>query len=137
MVHPIQIFPIGVVRKRKEKIWIDLYEKYSDGLLGLEGFSHVTVIYWFHRNDIPMYRSVLQVHPRRNKDNPLTGVFATHSPHRPNLIALTTCKIISVTDTRVFVEDIDAQDGSPVLDLKSYRPPSAAEWDARVPAWVD
>jgi tRNA (Thr-GGU) A37 N-methylase len=61
---------------------------------------------------------MLQVHPRRNPDNPLTGVFATHSPVRPNLIGVTRCGIINVRENVIEVDEIDAFDGSPVIDLK-------------------
>ena len=98
---------------------IVLEKKYQPGLLGLENFSEVWVLYWFDRNDTPEKRSILQVHPRGNKDNPKRGVFATHSPVRPNLIAMTRCKIISVKDNVVEIEGIDAFPDTPVLDLKN------------------
>ena len=62
------------------------------------------------------------VHPRGNKANPLTGVFATRSPFRPNLIGLSVCRIKSVDDAGITVDDIDAFDGSPIIDLKPYIP---------------
>jgi len=93
--------------------------KYGDGLLRLDQCSHVTVMYWFHKNDTPQKRSILQVHPRGNKDNPLTGVFATHSQVRPNLIAISRVKVISVKGNIIEIEKIDAFDDSPVIDIKS------------------
>ncbi|KPL20848.1 MAG: hypothetical protein AMJ75_11100 [Phycisphaerae bacterium SM1_79] len=95
-----------------------LDKKYQPGLLGLEKHSHVTVVYWFDRNDTPEKRAILQVHPRGNRENPLTGVFATRSPFRPNLIAISKCNIISIQENVIEVEQIDAFDNSPVLDLK-------------------
>ncbi len=68
---------------------ITLDKKYQEGLLGLEHWSHIQVIWWFDKNDTPEKRAILQVHPRGDQKNPLTGVFATRSPFRPNLIALT------------------------------------------------
>jgi tRNA (Thr-GGU) A37 N-methylase len=79
---------------------------------------------------------VLQVHPRKDPRNPLTGVFATHSPQRPNLIGLTVCKIISIHGDSIEIEDIDAFDGSPVVDIKCYIPDSVGEKDVRLPDWV-
>ena len=99
-----------------------LDKELEPGLLGLDGFSHVWVFWWFDRNDTPVQRAILQVHPRGNRDNPLTGVFATRSPVRPNLIGLSLCKIKSVKGNRVEVETIDAFDGTPVVDLKPYAP---------------
>ena len=77
------------------------------------------VVWWFHKNDTPKKRAVLKVHPRGNRDNPLTGVFATHSPFRPNLIALTICKVLSVKDGLITIDGIDAFDDTPIIDLKS------------------
>ena len=112
------LYPIGEVVKENNKTMIVLDRKYQPGLLGLQKHSHVHVVYWFDRNDTPEKRAVLQVHPRGNKQNPLTGVFATHSPFRPNLIAISKCNIISIRENVIEIEDIDAFDGSPVLDLK-------------------
>ena len=113
-----KIHPIGKVVRENDKTLIVLNEKYQPGLSGLEKHSHVHVVYWFDRNDTPEKRAVLQVHPRGNKQLPLTGVFATHSPFRPNLIAISKCNIISIHENVIEIEDIDAFDDSPVLDLK-------------------
>lgn len=110
--------PIGRVSKKGDQTSIILDEKYADGLKGLESHDYVTVVYWLDRNDTPEKRAVLQVHPRGDKTNPLTGVFATHSPLRPNLIAISKCDIVSVQGNVIEIEEIDAFDGSPVLDLK-------------------
>jgi len=113
-----KLYPIGKVVKENDKTMIVLDKKYEPGLLGLEKHSHVHVVYWFDKNDTPEKRAILQVHPRGDKQLPLTGVFATHSPFRPNLIAISKCNIISIHENVVEIEDIDAFDGSPVLDLK-------------------
>jgi len=127
--------PIGWVRKTSESIEIVLDRAYQPGLLGLDGFSHVYVFYWFDRNDNPEKRSVLQVYPRGDKQNPLTGVFATRSPARPNLIALSLCRIIKVEDNIIKIDSIDALPDTPVLDLKPFIPQSEAE-NAVIPEWV-
>jgi len=136
MKEAFQIFPIGIVKKQNEKVWIELFEAFLDGLSGLEGFSHIYVLYWFHENDTPHKRKTLQVHSRGDKNNPLTGVFGTHSPLRPNLIALTLCKIVSISGNRIEIEDIDARDGSPVIDIKCYIPDDTGDPAYRVPEWV-
>ena len=136
MNEVFQIFPIGIVKKENEKVWIELIDVFLDGLLGVEGFSHIYVLYWFHENDTPDKRKTLQVHPRGDKKNPLTGVFGTHSPLRPNLIALTLCKIVSISGNRIEIEDIDARDGSPVIDIKCYIPDDTGDPAYRVPEWV-
>jgi tRNA-Thr(GGU) m(6)t(6)A37 methyltransferase TsaA len=112
------VYPIGKVVKENGSSFIVLDKKYQAGLKGLENHSYVHVVYWFDRNDTPEKRAILEVHPRADKTNPLTGVFATHSPFRPNLIAISRCDIISVKENVIEIKDIDAFDGSPVLDLK-------------------
>jgi tRNA-Thr(GGU) m(6)t(6)A37 methyltransferase TsaA len=114
----LKVYPIGKVHKEGGRTFIVLDKKYAPGLLGLDRFSSVLVLYWFDRNDTPQKRAILQVHPRGNPKNPLTGVFATHSPVRPNLIGVTRCGIVGVRDNVIEVEGIDAFDGSPVIDLK-------------------
>jgi tRNA-Thr(GGU) m(6)t(6)A37 methyltransferase TsaA len=136
MPESFQIFPVGVVSKKEEATRIEIFEPYGDALLGLEGFSHIQVFFWFHENDTADRRKTLRVHPRKDKKNPLSGVFATHSPLRPNLIGLTLCKIKTIRDNRIEIEDIDAFDGTPVIDIKSYIASSPAESDIRLPAWV-
>jgi tRNA-Thr(GGU) m(6)t(6)A37 methyltransferase TsaA len=113
------VYPIGWVRKAEGRTTIVVDKKYEPGLLGLEKFSEVWVLYWFDRNDTPEKRSILQVHPRGDKSNPKRGVFATHSPVRPNLIAMSRCKIVSVKENVIEIEGIDAFPDTPVLDLKN------------------
>ncbi len=130
--------PVGKVVKQEGKpVQIRIHEKFTPGLLGLEKWSHVQVFYWFDRNDTPMNRSILRVHPRGNRENPLTGVFACRAPVRPNLLALSTCRILSVQDGVVTVAGIDAFDGTPVLDLKPYAPgQDSPRAGIKVPAWA-
>jgi tRNA-Thr(GGU) m(6)t(6)A37 methyltransferase TsaA len=136
MMEPFRIIPVGVVRKTDTTVSIEIFDDYTDGLLGLDGFSHIAVFYWFDQNDSVEKRRVLQVHPRKDPRNPLTGVFATHSPQRPNLIGLTVCKILSIHGGSIEIEDIDAFDGTPVIDLKCYIPGLVGEKDVRLPDWV-
>lgn len=112
------IHPIGTVKRKGKRTMIVLDPKYVPGLLRMEKLSYVNVLYWFDRNDNPEKRSILQVHPQGNKKNPLTGVFATRSPVRPNLIAISKCKILSIKENVVEIDKIDAFNNSPVIDLK-------------------
>jgi len=127
---------IGHVQRADGKTRIILEKQYQPGLLGMEKWSHVMVVWWFDKNDTPQRRAILQVHPRGNRENPLTGVFATRSPVRPNLIALTCCKIQSVTDNVIEIDSIDAFDGTPVIDLKPYVPHFDAAENATSPDWA-
>ena len=72
-VYSIQ--PIGHVIKTAGKVTLDILPQYKDALLGLKDFSHIYVFYWFNRNDSPEKRSILKVHPRGNKENPLNRSF--------------------------------------------------------------
>jgi tRNA-Thr(GGU) m(6)t(6)A37 methyltransferase TsaA len=128
--------PIGRVQKPDNRTLIVLDKKYQPGLLGLDQWSHVQVVWWFDKNDTPEKRAILQVHPRGDQANPLTGVFACRSPFRPNLIALSLCKVVAVNDNVVEVDKIDAFEGTPVLDIKPYAPGQDSAAEVRVPDWA-
>ena len=113
------VYPIGWVRKSDGRTTIEVAKKYLPALMGVEDCSEIWVLYWFDRNDTPQRRSILQVHPRGDERNPLRGVFATHSPVRPNLIAMTRCKVISVKENIIEIDTIDALADTPVLDIKN------------------
>jgi tRNA-Thr(GGU) m(6)t(6)A37 methyltransferase TsaA len=110
--------PIGWVRKSGGKTFIEIDKRYQAALLGVDRLKTLQVLWWFDRNDTPEKRAVLQVHPRGDPDNPLRGVFATRSPYRPNLIALTEVDVIAVRDNVIEIDGIDAYADTPVLDLK-------------------
>ena len=126
---------VGSVHKANGHPKLVLHRDVVPALLGLDGFSHVWVLWWFDQNDTPEKRAVLQVHPRGNRNNPLTGVFACRSPARPNLIAVTLCRVLSVKDNIVEVDNIDAFAGTPILDLKPYIPGYDSA-KATVPGWL-
>lgn len=113
-----EVRPIGWVRKAEGRTTIEIEPRYQPALLGVDELDEIWVLYWFDRNDNPEDRAILQVHPRRNPDNPLRGVFATRAPVRPNLIALSRCRVLSVEGNIVEVDDIDAFPDTPVLDIK-------------------
>lgn len=131
-----KIFPIGTVEREEGRTFLVIHEKFSKGLEGLDGFSHVQVLYWFDKNDTPQKRAILQVHPRGDAKNPLTGVFACRAPVRPNLIGLSTCRILGVEGNRVQIDEIDAFDHTPLVDLKPFIPTDAPSRDVRVPLWA-
>ena len=118
-VTPIfAVTPIGWVRKQDGRTRIEVDKQFQPAMLGLEKLDAIWVLYWFDRNDTPQQRSILQVHPRGNPANPLRGVFATRAPVRPNLIALSRCRIISVEANSIEIDSIDAFPDTPVLDIK-------------------
>jgi tRNA-Thr(GGU) m(6)t(6)A37 methyltransferase TsaA len=83
-------------------------------LRGLAPGDELIIIAWFHAAD----RGVLQVHPRGDRRNPLTGVFATRSPDRPNPIGLHRSRVLAVAGARLTVSGLEAVDGTPVVDVK-------------------
>lgn len=95
---------------------IELREDMVEGLQGLDGFSHVIVIYQFHQ--AAGFR--LTVTPFLDQ-NP-HGVFATRAPTRPNPIGLSVLKLTGIEGARLFVEQVDMLDGTPLLDIKPYVP---------------
>jgi tRNA-Thr(GGU) m(6)t(6)A37 methyltransferase TsaA len=136
MVATYTIHPVGVVRLKDDTAWLEIFEEHREAMLGLEGFSHIQVLFWFHENDTPELRRTLRVHPRKDPANPLTGVFATHSPKRPNLIGLTRCRITRIEGRRIWIDAIDARDGTPVIDIKCFIPDAEPLADVRLPEWV-
>lgn len=96
---------------------VDVYQKFADGLLEIESNSHVVVVSWMHMAD----RGRLQVHGVGPDNVPLRkGVFAVRSPARPNPLAISTAKLLSVEGRRLHLERLDMVDGTPVVDLKGY-----------------
>jgi tRNA-Thr(GGU) m(6)t(6)A37 methyltransferase TsaA len=94
--------------------WIVFAPEVGEALHGLQVGRRVIVFTWFHEAD----RDVLQVHPRDNPANPLTGVFATRSSDRPNPIGMHPVEILAIEGNRVRVSDLEAIDGTPVVDVK-------------------
>lgn len=131
-----ELFPVGHVTAAGAPARIRILEPFLEALLGLEEWSHLNILYWFDRNDTAEKRRILRVHPRGDRTNPLTGVFACRSPFRPNLIALTVSRLVSVEGPIVTVERIDALEGTPVLDIKPLVPLDFAVADLRVPRWA-
>jgi len=112
------VSPVGWVRKSGGRTFIEIERRYQPALMGVGQLKSIWVLYWFDRNDSPEKRAVLQVHPRGDPERPLRGVFATRSPLRPNLIALSEVRVIAVRDNVVEIDRIDAFADTPVLDLK-------------------
>jgi tRNA-Thr(GGU) m(6)t(6)A37 methyltransferase TsaA len=108
---------------------------YSSALDGIEPFSHIMVIFWLDQVQAKE-RKVLKVHPRGDPELPLTGVFATRSPLRPNPIAVTEVRLLKREGNVLTVKGLDALDGTPVLDIKPYLPEPVSNSDILVPAWV-
>lgn len=130
-----EIRRIGVIRSRlssrKEApnqgsegapdAWIDVDPDFAEGLQGIAVGSDVIVVTWFHLSR----RDLLKVHPRGDMNRPVTGVFSTRSPDRPNPLGLHRVKVMEITGTRIRVAPLEAIDGTPVVDIKPVLPQSA------------
>jgi tRNA-Thr(GGU) m(6)t(6)A37 methyltransferase TsaA len=94
--------------------WLEVAPGVAQGLQGIAVGDEIIVITWFHRSR----RDVLKVHPRWDKRLPLTGVFATRSPDRPNPLGLHHVRVVEIVGNRLRVGPIEAIDGTPVVDVK-------------------
>lgn len=108
--------PIQASMATEEKGSIELFPEFSEGLLDIEGFSHLFLIYAFHQ----MKQGVLRVKPYL--DTVEHGIFATRSPKRPNPIGISVVQLLSVTGNTLEIKGVDMLNGTPLLDIKPYVP---------------
>ena len=134
--------PIGRVKtdavgdevKDKSRIsQIILRDELVEALEGVDGFSHLFVLFWLSQVS-SQQRKMLKVHPRGRMDLPLVGVFASRTNLRPNPIGLTLVELLKVDGNTLTVRGLDAFDGTPILDIKPFDSWDTAE-KARVPDW--
>ncbi len=132
-----RIHPIGYIRRTDQGNQLEIMEAYQPALKQLEHFSHVMVFWWADKHDNEKSRTTLQTQPPYAADK-LCGVFATRAEYRPNPIAMTTCKLLEVDEANgiVKVAEIDAFDGTPLIDLKAYFPVCDRVKDAHIPGWL-
>lgn len=136
-----QISSIGTIRRESNNeaktIALVVDEPFRPAMKELEYFSHIIVYWWADRHDTREYREMLQCNPPYAPDH-TTGVFATRAPYRPNPISMTTCKILNVDETGgiIKVADIDAFDGTHIIDLKAYFPVCDKVQNAHIPEWL-
>jgi len=127
-VRDLRLRPVGQVRSKLRDrqvapmqgtegapdAWIELLPEVLPAASGLAVGDDVWLLTWLHQAD----RTVLEVHPRSDRANPLTGVFSTRSPDRPNPIGLHQVRVLEVQGRLLRVGSLEAIDGTPVLDLK-------------------
>ncbi|AEH06419.1 tRNA (N6-threonylcarbamoyladenosine(37)-N6)-methyltransferase TrmO [Methanothermococcus okinawensis] len=113
-----KIHPIGYIKQLDDKTVLNIFEEYKEGLDGLKEGLKIVLILWFDKSDTPQKRKTLKVHPLGNPHNPIRGVFSTRSPIRPNPIALYEAKISKIDENNIFIEKIDAYEGTPIIDIK-------------------
>lgn len=112
---------------------IVLDEKYAKGLDGIEGHSHVIVVYWMDKEK----ECHMRHHPQSREDVPFVGIFSCRCPQRPNRIAISTVKLLEKKGNRIRVRGLDILDGTPVFDIKPYWPQYDQVSEAKIPSWVN
>lgn len=137
--------PIGIVRnkieKPKRREWqkviseIIIDKELETALDGIEGFSHLIIVYWMHKLP-PRQQPPIKVHPKGEQSLPLVGVFASRSPDRPNPIGITVVKLLGRQGNILKVAGLDALNGTPLLDVKPYIPSHDSIKDAVIPEWL-
>ena len=147
-MQPVTLVPVGrVVGGRVEpaddgwgaveaEIVLDATTYGPDDLAGLEAFSHLEVVYWFHHPAAATPITGLR-HPRGRADWPAVGVFAQRAKNRPNRLGVSVCRLLGVDGLRVRVEGLDAIDGTPVLDIKPYSAGFAPRGPVVEPEWAE
>ncbi len=123
-----EIMPIGVIHselisrhsaprqgyKGAPDAWIEIDPLISEGLEGIAVGCEIVLITWLHK----AHREILKVHPRGDMDRPVTGVFSTRSPDRPNPIGLHRVSVLEISGNRMKVRPLEAIDGTPIVDIK-------------------
>ncbi|KPL02580.1 MAG: tRNA-Thr(GGU) m(6)t(6)A37 methyltransferase TsaA [candidate division Zixibacteria bacterium SM23_73_2] len=108
--------PIQPKAGKDVKGTVEVFPQYAQGLSDLEGFSHIVLIYHFH-----LSRGFsLEVKPYL--DEKLRGVFATRAPSRPNPVGISVVRLLKREKEKLFIQNIDIVDGTPLLDIKPYVP---------------
>jgi tRNA-Thr(GGU) m(6)t(6)A37 methyltransferase TsaA len=128
------IRPIGVIRSKLTRrnsaprqgkegapdAWVEVDPTVSEGLEGITIGHEIVLITWFHK----AHRGILKLHPRGDKNKPMTGVFSTRSPDRPNPLGLHRVSVLEINGNRIKVGPLEAIDGTPVVDIKPVLPQS-------------
>lgn len=127
--------PIGIIRSKlisceaaslqgdegAPEAWLELTALVTEGLVGIATGDELIVLTWLHQ----ARRDVLRVHPRNRLETPLTGVFATRSPDRPNPVGLHRVSVLGIAGERLRVAPMEAIDGTPIIDIKPVLTQSA------------
>jgi tRNA-Thr(GGU) m(6)t(6)A37 methyltransferase TsaA len=143
----MQMKPIGLVRSTRTKVsddnWdsesvsieLDALEFSAEALAGLNDFSHVEILFYMDQVDPAKVEKTAR-HPRNNTAWPKVGIFAQRGKNRPNQIGTTICRVIRVDGMALFLEGLDAVDGTPVLDIKPWVQEFAPRGKIFQPAWI-
>ena len=143
----ITLVPVGKVRSSRTKpaddnwdmeqarVELDAERFTPEALAGLAEFSHVEIVFFMNQVE-PATVEWSARHPRSNPNWPKVGIFAQRGKNRPNQIGVTVCRILRVESLGVYVEGLDAIDGSPVLDIKPWVNEFGPRGPVKQPAWI-
>lgn len=146
-METFEVAPIGHVRGGRTEVEDDGWDAETarieldtgvvrpEATLGLDGFSHVEVVYLFDRVD-PASVCTGARHPRGREDWPLVGILGQRAKDRPNRIGVTTCRVLATGPGWLEVRGLDAVDGTPVLDVKPHLTGFAPRGEVREPTWA-
>jgi tRNA-Thr(GGU) m(6)t(6)A37 methyltransferase TsaA len=145
-VDVVTLIPIGVVRSPVTSAFDDVWGGVvstieldpnvlgADAAAGLDQFSHIEVIFHFHLVPADDVETGAR-HPRNRSDWPLAGILAQRAKGRPNRLGVTTCRLVRADGLSLTVLDLDAIDGTPVIDVKPYMKEFGPKGEVRQPAW--
>jgi len=139
----IKVDPIGFVKNNEKEqrfgsfsneiTEIEVDEKFTDALNGIDDYSHVIIVFWMDK----VKESVITHQPQGNPEVPIVGIFSCRCPQRPNPIAITTVKLIEHKGNKIKVKGLDILDGTPVIDIKPYWPIYDKVIGGIIPDWVN
>lgn len=133
------IHPVGVIQNNEEGSFVKIHSEFIPALKALDGFSHINVFWWFSDSDNEQTRQILEAEQPYKGAPDQMGIFATRSPVRPNPIALTAVEVIQIDYKNgvIQIPYIDANDNTPVLDIKPYTPSFDRVENPGVPSWCN
>jgi tRNA-Thr(GGU) m(6)t(6)A37 methyltransferase TsaA len=147
-MNGIELTPIGTVRSERVQLdvhgWsraeadilLDPDQLDPEATLGLADFSHVVVVFHFHRVETAKVERGAR-HPRGRRDWPRVGVLAQRNAPRPNRLGVSICRLLRVEGLSLRVQGLDAVDGTPVLDVKPHMLGFLPREEVREPAWAE
>jgi tRNA-Thr(GGU) m(6)t(6)A37 methyltransferase TsaA len=133
----LKLATIGHVHVSEEEFFLQLNQKYILALKGLDGFNYLNILWWAHLLDNIEQRNVFVCQKPYKKSSAEMGIFATRSPSRPNPIGLSVVSVLNIdyNDGKIIIPYIDAEDHTPILDIKPYHPAIDRVKEVEVPKW--
>ncbi len=137
MFSEITLNPVGSIKMDKGRYYISIRDEYKMALKELDGFSHINIIWWGNKSDSPEKRKEVLLNKPYKKGPDSIGVFATRSEVRPNPVLITAVAIININHEEGIIEIpwIDADNDTPVIDIKPYHPCSDKITNVQLPDW--